>query len=70
MTKREGVVLSAYTGVLLCEEFNDVHLYIEELMGRPVYTHELPALEEEIRKRAEKEFKEIIGSQNRKIHYC
>ncbi len=63
MTKREGAVLSAYTGVLLCEEFDDVHQYIEELMGRPVYTHELPSLEKEIKRRATKEFKEIIRSQ-------
>lgn len=48
MTKREGAVLSAYTGILLCESFDDVHGYITEIMGRPVFTHELPFLEKEI----------------------
>ena len=45
MTKREGAILSAYTGCLLCD-FNDFHKYIEELLGRPVFTHEIPELTE------------------------
>ena len=40
MTKQEKIVVSAYTGVLMCD-FKDVHKYIEEKMGRPVFTHEL-----------------------------
>lgn len=50
MTKREGAVLSAYTGILLCESFDDVHGYITEIMGRPVFTHEISFLEKEIKK--------------------
>lgn len=40
MTKQEKIIVSAYTGVLMCE-FPDVHKYIEEKLGRPVWTHEL-----------------------------
>lgn len=40
MTKREKQVVSAYTGILMCD-FSDMHEYIEEIMGRPVLTHEL-----------------------------
>lgn len=40
MTHKERVVVSAYTGYLLCD-FADVHSYIEEKLGRPVWTHEL-----------------------------
>ena len=40
MTKREAAIVSAYTGVLL-GEFSDLHSYIEELFGHPVWTHEL-----------------------------
>lgn len=40
MTKQEKIVVSAYTGFLMCD-FGDVHKYIEEKMGRPVFTHEL-----------------------------
>lgn len=40
MTNRERVVISAYTGVLMCK-FEDLHEYIETLLERPVWTHEL-----------------------------
>ena len=40
MTKQERIIVSAYTGVLMCN-FDDVHKYIEEKLGRPVFTHEL-----------------------------
>lgn len=40
MTKRECAIVSAYTGIL-CGDFNEFHKYIEEKMGRPIYTHEL-----------------------------
>ena len=35
MTKQEKVIVSAYTGVLMCD-FSDMHEYIEKVMGRPV----------------------------------
>jgi hypothetical protein len=40
MTKREKIIVSAYTGILMCD-FDDLHKYIEEKLGRPVWTHEL-----------------------------
>ena len=40
MTLDEKIVVSAYTGYLMCD-FNEVHRYIENLLGRPVFTHEL-----------------------------
>lgn len=52
MTKEEGVILSAYTGYLLVDDFGAVHEFIEKLLGRPVWTHQLadPAIQEEIRR--------------------
>jgi hypothetical protein len=49
MTKREGAIVAAYTGVLI-GDFSDMHEYVEEIMGRPVFTHEMGN---------EKTFKEI-----------
>ena len=40
MNERECAIVSAYTGVL-CGEFNTYHKYIEKIVGRPIYTHEL-----------------------------
>lgn len=44
MTKREGAILSAFTNILLCNDYDEYHRYIEEIMGRDVDTHEIPML--------------------------
>lgn len=64
MTIREGAILTAYTGVNLCKDFSKAHEYIEEIMGRPVFTHELPVLSKEIKKKSESDFMKIIGEQS------
>lgn len=57
MTKYEKIVVSAYTGVLMCD-FDDLHKYIQEKLGRPVWTHELAskAVVQEIENAAKPEF--------------
>ena len=40
MTLQEKIIVSAYTGFLMCD-WSPVHKYIEEKAGRPVWTHEL-----------------------------
>lgn len=40
ITKREAAIVSAYTGYLL-GKFTDLQEYIEEILKRPVFTHEL-----------------------------
>lgn len=40
LTRRQAAILSVSTGVL-CGPFRDVHKLAEELLERPVYTHEL-----------------------------
>ena len=67
MTKREKAVVGAYTGVLM-GKFDDMHAYIEEVMGRPVFTHELankPTIEE-IEDRARDEFLAICTAEEAK----
>ena len=58
MTKREAAIVSAYTGVLI-GDFNEMHRYIEEIMGRPVFTHELSYIFDEIMKRSKNDFMNI-----------
>lgn len=45
MTQYEKIVVSAYTGILLVDNFIDLHRYIEEKLGRSVFTHELASNE-------------------------
>lgn len=69
MTLHEKVVLSAYTGILMCD-FSEVHKYIEKLLGRPVWTHELAseALWSEIKEKAKPDFHKIISGN--KLYVC
>jgi len=59
MTKRECAIVMAYTGVCMLagkENLPIFYEYIEEKIGRPVYTHELPELAEEIKEKTERDF--------------
>ena len=40
MTKQEKLIVSAYTGVLMTD-FDDLHEFVEKVLGRPIWTHEL-----------------------------
>ena len=63
MTLDEKIVVSAYTGYLMCD-FNEVHKYIEKLLGRPVLTHELARrkIRDEIREKAKADFLKICAN--------
>ena len=63
MTRRESAILSAFTGIL-CGPFDAVHEYIEQILGRPVFTHELAdkKLFEVIKEKAEPDFLNIVKS--------
>lgn len=47
MTLKERVIVETYTGVCMVtgDERNEVYKYMAELMGRPVFTHELASKE-------------------------
>ena len=57
MTKREAAIVSAYTG-FLCGGFGGLHEYVEEIMGRPVWTHEMGNKDfaDEIKQKARPDF--------------
>ena len=55
MTKREAAIVSAYTGYLI-GKFDDFHAYAEEIMGRPLFTHEFPYIAEELKAKSKKDF--------------
>lgn len=58
MTDKEKAIVMAYTGVCMLkgDKFKIFHNYVEELMNRPVYTHEIGFLNHEIKTRSRKDF--------------
>ena len=61
MTKREAVVIQAYTGItmLVGDDFQIFAKYCEDLLGHPIFTHEYPDLEEDIKELSKPDFIEI-----------
>lgn len=41
LTKEQAVIISAYTGYLAGDVMDEMHEYIEKLLGYPVLTHQL-----------------------------
>ena len=62
MTKQEKIIVSAYTGVLMCD-FDDVHEYIQKKLGRQIFTHELADkdIQKEVEEKLKEEFLEICN---------
>lgn len=40
LTKEQAAIIGVYTGIS-CGPFSDVHEKFEQLLGRPVWTHEM-----------------------------
>lgn len=58
MTKREAAIVSAYTGYLI-GEFSDFQAYAEEILGRPIFTHEFPSIADDLKEKSKKDFMSI-----------
>jgi hypothetical protein len=57
VTKREAAIITAYTGVVL-GDFDVTCKYFNEIMGRPVFTHELARddIADEIKEKSRADF--------------
>lgn len=66
MTHKEAVLISAYTGYLLTNEFSEYHEYYEKLLGRPIYTHEFADkdTQEEIRRKCKPLIIDMINNED------
>ena len=62
MKRNEAVLVSAYTGFLLTEDFSDVHKFCEELLGRPIWIHEFASesLQKEIQEKCKPMIVEMV----------
>ena len=58
MKDREKAIVMAYTGICMLtgDKFQIFHKYVEDIMGRPIMTHEIGFLEGAIKKKAEADF--------------
>ena len=57
MTKQEAAIVSAYTGMLV-GKFSDMCEYVEKILQRPVWTHQLANKEfcKEIKNKSKQDF--------------
>ena len=65
MKKQEAILISAFTGFLLTKDFADVHKFCEELLGRPIWTHEFASesVQKEIREKCKPLILEMIKNE-------
>lgn len=67
MTDHERAIITAYTGITMLagDKFQIFHKYIEDILGRPVWTHELadPAVWKEIKEKSKKDFLELCSGE-------
>lgn len=73
MTDREKAIVMAYTGITMLngDKFDIFHQYVEEKLGRPVFTHEmgLDLVAEEIKKAAREDFLGLCERQEDDMFY-
>lgn len=66
MTKLECAIIMAHTGVTMLtgEDFSIFHKYIEDIMKRPVWTHELADknIVEEIKDKSKNDFLKLCAT--------
>lgn len=62
MTRKEAILLSAYTGFLLVPDFSEVHKFCEDTLGRPIWTHEFAdsCVQKEIQEKLRPQIMELV----------
>lgn len=67
MTDREKAIVMAYTGVTMLtgDKLQIFHKYVEDIMGRPIWTHEMARLADEIKEKSKDDFMSLCADENR-----
>lgn len=62
LSKEQALLISAYTGFLVVNDFSDMHQYVEKVMGRSVWTHEFADKEfnKELREKLRPDFLKLV----------
>lgn len=72
MTKREGAIISAYTGIQTCNSFSDIQEYGDELFGYTTFTHQYGDKEgfcAKFKELAKKDFLDLCASQTDSCYF-
>ena len=58
MTDKEKAIVMAYTGVCMLagDKFQIFHKYVEDIMGKPIWTHEMGLLADDIKEKSKADF--------------
>ena len=58
MTDKEKAIVMAYTGVCMLagDKFQIFHKYVEDIMGKPIWTHEMGFLADDIKEKSKADF--------------
>ena len=60
LTKDQAATIGAFTGIL-AGPWEDLHAYVEKIMGRQIWTHEFPALADDIKEAAREDFGDLAA---------
>ena len=66
MTDREKAIVMAYTGVTMLKDdkLQIFYKYVEEIMGRPIWTHEMVQFADEIKEKSKADFMALCADEN------
>ena len=75
MTDKEKAIIMAHTGVVMLkgDKFRIFHNYVESILNRPIWTHELVELTDEIREKSRNDFIKLCEESTRECEpgdYC
>ena len=66
MTDREKAIVMAHTGICMLtgDKFQIFHKYVEDIMGRPIFTHEIGWLADTIKEKSKADFIELCADES------
>lgn len=74
MTDKEKAIVMAHTGICMLtgEKYGVFHKYIEDILGRPVYTHELAmqSISDEIKEKSRDDFIKLCMEEQESCEDC
>ena len=66
MTDREKAIVMAHTGICMLtgDKFQIFHKYVEDIMGRPIMTHEIGWLADAIKEKSKADFMALCADES------